>query len=115
MIEMKIFIFGESQMFYYLVHDREHPEQVNKKYKQVYKSFGITEGALPNDWIGAMGHAYVRNRVSQFDGSDEAYIAYFVSPDRVPVPDEATPAANFGKVLAAEPKIPASPETEAPF
>jgi len=94
MIEMKMFLFGAGQMFYYLVHDYEHPDQVNKKYRQVFKSFSLPEGTDVSEWGGAMGFAYVRNRTSKFDGSDEAYIAYFVSPEHVPESVAMPPATR---------------------
>jgi hypothetical protein len=104
MAKIKVYIIGKGTMYYYIVYDHQNPERTNSKFKTVYKHFGIPEGTDISEWAGALGAVCVKNRQSNFDGSDEAFIAYFTSPDKVTEQSDPEPSMS-GPGLEGEDEI----------
>ena len=87
-----------SKLWYYLTLDKSNPARTNQSLGDFFKSFGITNYALGTgkQWIGSVGAVRVKHE--QYNGENQAKVAYFISRDRQ---DKLAPWKNGNATQAA--------------
>lgn len=101
-----------SKLWMYLVLDPNNVAQTNQRIGDFFNSFGITNPAMGTgkQWIGAAGAVRVKHE--QYNGENQAKIAYCIARNRQ---DKLAPWKSAAQAVAAPVQVQVEIPDELPF